>query len=85
MKYCSVYTMLRDQEPMFCESLTDDEREYLDHVDDFESYEYIVWGGVYDNNIVTMKDSISGDVLLTQPMSDFLRDTLAFLQEEVNI
>lgn len=79
MRYDAVYTMLRDQEPMFCESLTDDEREYLDHVDDFEPYEFIVLRGV-----VTMKDSISGDVLLTQPMSDFLRDTLAFLKEEVS-
>ena len=80
MKYAAVYTMLRDLEPMFCESLTDDEREFLDHVDDFEPYEFSVLHGV-----VTMKDSISGDILLVQPMEDFLRDTLAFLQEEVNI
>lgn len=83
MKYRSVYTMLRDQEPMFCESLTDDERECLDHVDDFESYEYSVFNGLYDD-IVTMKDSVSGDVLLTQPMREFLRDTKAFLEEEVS-
>ena len=80
MRYDAVYTMLRDQEPMFCENLSLEEREFLSHVDDFEPYEFSVLRGV-----VTMKDSISGDVLLTQPMSDFLRDTLAFLQEEVNI
>ena len=79
MKYCSAWTMLRDEEPMFCECLSLEEREFLSHVDDFEPYEFGVLRGV-----VTMKDSISGDVLLVQPIKDFLRDTLAFLREEVS-
>lgn len=80
MRYGSVYVMLRDLEPQFCDSLPLEQRDFLSHVDDFEPYEFSVLRGV-----VTMKDSISGDVLLVQPMKDFLRDTLAFLREEVNI
>ena len=80
MKYESVYVMLRDVAPGFCDGLSLEHRDFLSHVDDFEPYEFSVLRGV-----VTMKDSISGDVLLMQPMSDFLRDTLAFLREEVSV
>lgn len=67
--------MLADIEPMFLAGLTEEQRSELYGVDDYESYCYQT-----DGTTVVVSDGQNGDVLCTDTMEDFLRNTLAYLE-----
>ena len=77
MRYESAYSMLADIEPMFLAGLTEEQRSELYGVDDYESYSYQT-----DGATVVVSDSLNGDVLSTDTMEDFLRNTLEYLEEK---
>ena len=59
--------------------LTADEREALQHVDDFESYSYYVLNG----HTVIVCDSITGDVIDSATINNFFVSTLRYVIEAV--
>ena len=77
MRYMDAFTMISDLEPTFLEGLSEEQREILEHVDDYEAICYKTNG-----KTVQIMDSINDDVYAKESMEDFLQHTLEYLEEE---
>lgn len=60
-------------------AMTEEFREYLEHVNDFEGLGFYV---INDCMVMTV-DALTGDVFGVQTLADFLRDTYKYYQEEM--
>lgn len=61
------------------ESMTEDEKEFLDHIDDFESFDYVV----INDEIVVVFDVICGDVISAEYIDEFVKITMEYIAENL--
>ncbi len=61
------------------ETFSDEIMDYLDHVNDFEPLYFLVING---SDVVTV-DEIGGDVISTDPLQDFIRQSVEYAKEEL--
>lgn len=77
--YSTAYMLIDNDRPEFLDQLTQGQRETLEHVDDFESIDYLL----IDGSAVVIRDMMSGDVLQIETLAEFLRHTLDYLKENI--
>ena len=75
--YSSAYMLIWNDQPGFLDQLTQEQRGLLEHVDDFEPYDYLL----IDGACVVVRDMISGEVMQIGTLAEFLHNTLEFLKE----
>ena len=76
-KYSNPYEAIDDSCAVILEILTEDERDYLRSVLDFESTELHVHDGLVD-----IVDVISGEVYNTLPFFEFVRNSVQFAMHD---
>lgn len=63
------------------EELTEDEKEYIDHLMDYEMYVF----AIVDNKKVVVHDKLNGDVYSEISLEEFFTDTLECVKEEIEL
>ncbi len=76
-KYSNPYEAIDDSASVILEILTEDERDYLRSVLDFESTELHVHDGLVD-----IVDTISGEIYNTLPFFEFVRNSVQFAMHD---
>lgn len=76
-KYSNPREVISDSAPVILEILTENERDYLRSVLDFESTELHVHDGLVD-----IVDTISGEIYNTLPFFEFVRNSVQFAMHD---
>lgn len=79
-RYSSAFDMLSDYAPEFISGLDKDAADYLAGIGDYESFAYTV----VNDQIVIVSDSINFDVYETTTLPEFIKQTAAYLVENVD-
>ncbi len=79
--YNSSYELIEYYNPDFIEKLSEDQKNFLLHFEDFESFGYVV----FNNEIVIVYDDCNGDVINHQSMEDFEKETMNYILDEMEL
>ena len=61
------------------ESMTADEKDFLDCIDDFEPFDYVVFN--YEKVVIC--DEISGDIIGVDSIDEFINQTVEYIAENL--
>ena len=74
-KYTCVYDLFADYG--YTKDMTDGQKDFFQCVDDFESFAYYV----IDRKKLVLVDDLNGDVLNTQSLESFYRESIEYYNE----
>lgn len=61
------------------ESMTADEKDFLDCIDDFEPFDYVVFN--YEKVVIC--DEITGDIIGVDSIDEFIKQTVEYIAENL--
>lgn len=76
-QYRNPYALISDSFSAILDILTEQERDYLLHVLDFEAMSLVVHDGLVD-----VVDEIGGDVYSTEPITVFIHESVKFAMHD---
>jgi len=76
-QYRNPYALISDSYSAVLDILTEDERDYLLHVLDFEAMYLVVHDGLVD-----IVDDITGEVYNTEPITVFIHESIKFAMHD---